>query len=67
MLCYATTTDVLDYITGRINGQFSPNDPIVYRRKIRKENNNNNNVFFGSNSKKVKDKVIADSINNNRS
>jgi hypothetical protein len=52
---------LLDYIVGRISGQFLPNDPLAWRKKKGKEkgnplfgSNHNNNNSFGS-------KVIADS------
>jgi hypothetical protein len=60
-----TVFRLLDYIVGRINGQFSPNDPLVYRRKKGKDNKN---LLFGSiqnssNNNNLGSKVIADSMN----
>ena len=53
---------LLDYIVGRISGQFLPNDPLAWRKKKGKEkwnplfgSNHDNNNNFGS-------KVIADSM-----
>jgi hypothetical protein len=60
-----TVVRLLDYIVGRINGQFLPKDPLEYRRKKGKDNknllfvsnhNNSNNNNLGS-------KVISDSMN----
>lgn len=57
---------VLDYMIGRITGQFLPGEPLLYRRKKKQlqQNNtfdpaNNNNY---DNSNKFGSKVIADSI-----
>jgi hypothetical protein len=61
-----TVVRLLDYIVGRINGQFSPNDPLVYRRKKGKEKKRN--LLFGSiqnssNNNNLGSKVIADNMN----
>ena len=46
-----TLVRLLDYIVGIANGQFSRNDPMLFRRK-RGRHNNSDNVFFGTGSKK---------------
>ena len=58
-----TIVRLLDYIIGRINGQFLPNDPSAYRRKKGKEKRD---LLFGSNHNSSNNnnfgpKVIADS------
>jgi hypothetical protein len=61
-----TLVRLLDYIVGRTNGRFAPNDPMLYRRK-RGRYNNDDNVFFGSSSKnRTKDSAqgVAHSMNN---
>jgi hypothetical protein len=60
-----TVVRLLDYIVGRINGQFLPNDPLAYRRKKGKDKKRN--PLFGSNHDSIynnsfRPKVIADSV-----
>jgi hypothetical protein len=60
-----TVVHLLDYIVGRINGQFLPNDPLAYRRKKGKEKKRN--LLFGSNHDSSNNnsfgpKIIADSM-----
>jgi hypothetical protein len=60
-----TVVRLLDYIVGRINGQFLPNDPLAYRRKKGKDKKRN--PLFGSNhdssyNNSFRPKVIADSV-----
>jgi hypothetical protein len=60
-----TVVRLLDYIIGRINGQFLSNDPLAYRRKKGKDNKN---LLFGSNHNNGNNnnpgtEVIADSMN----
>ncbi|MGC2428558.1 MAG: hypothetical protein WA421_16100 [Nitrososphaeraceae archaeon] len=59
-----TVVRLLDYMVGRINGQFLPNDPSSYRRKKGKEKKRN--LLFGSNhdsnnNNSLGIKTIADS------
>ena len=59
-----TIVRLLDYIVGRINGQFLPNDPLAYRRKKGKEKKKN--LLFGSNhnssnNNNFEPKVISES------
>jgi hypothetical protein len=56
---------LLDYIVGRINGQFLPNDPLAYRRKKGKEKKRNllfDSNHDSSNNNSFGTKVIADSM-----
>jgi hypothetical protein len=58
-----TVVRLLDYIVGRINGQFLPKDPLAYRHKKGKHNKN---LLSGSNPNNGNNnggyKVIADSM-----
>jgi hypothetical protein len=56
------TVRILDYIVGRVSGQFLPNDPLAYRMKVRNEENVPL-VGSHSNNKNFWSKVIADSTN----
>jgi hypothetical protein len=49
---------ILDYIVGRTNGQFLPQDPLAYRRE---KKNKKNQSLFDSNYRSIESKVIADS------
>jgi len=58
-----TVVRLLDYIVGRINGQFLPKDPLAYRHKKGKHNKNllsGSNPNNGNNNGRYK--VIADSM-----